>query len=272
MSASASCGQAIPYVLCCFVPLADSCTAAKASLLDDLVGASTKRPAECHAEDCSRTGLLIDIVPRNRSAGRAQLCRVAHRARAHGGEVETLSAGAEPLKVRSELEIGRRLAFVLELIARGEVIGSEWAEGQRDRLPAMAASLVRRQVSVIVASGGGAAVARVAKQATTTIPIVFVVAGDPVRLGLVDALNRPGGNVTGINLLLSESGGKRLELLRELLPKSKRTRKRCKAHMWRWKRPASDPRELCAGHLDAGVEDLVAHAQATGSRFSTTCP
>jgi putative ABC transport system substrate-binding protein len=84
----------------------------------------------------------------------------------------------------------------------------------------MAAGLVRRQVSVIVASGGGAAVARAAKQVTTTIPIVFVVAGDPVRLGLVAALNRPGGNVTGINLLLSESGGKRLELLRELLPKA----------------------------------------------------
>ena len=96
----------------------------------------------------------------------------------------------------------------------------EWAEGQHDRLPTMAASLVRRQVSVIVASGGGAAVARAAKQVTTTIPIVFVVAGDPVRLGLVAALNRPGGNVTGINLLLSESGGKRLELLRELLPKA----------------------------------------------------
>jgi putative tryptophan/tyrosine transport system substrate-binding protein len=89
----------------------------------------------------------------------------------------------------------------------------EWAEGQPDRLPTMAASLVRRQVSVIVASGGGAAVARAAKQVTTTIPIVFVVAGDPVRLGLVVALNRPGGNVTGISLLLSESGGKRLELL-----------------------------------------------------------
>jgi putative ABC transport system substrate-binding protein len=96
----------------------------------------------------------------------------------------------------------------------------QWAEGRHDRLPGMAASLVDRQVSVIVASGGGAAVARVAKEVTTTIPIVFVVAGDPVRLGLVAALNRPGGNVTGINLLLSESGGKRLELLRELLPRA----------------------------------------------------
>jgi putative ABC transport system substrate-binding protein len=96
----------------------------------------------------------------------------------------------------------------------------EWAENHPDRLPTMADGLVRRRVSVIVASGGGAAVARAAKEATKTIPIVFVVAGDPVRLGLVAALNRPGGNVTGINLLLSESGGKRLELLRELLPKA----------------------------------------------------
>jgi putative ABC transport system substrate-binding protein len=128
----------------------------------------------------------------------------------------------------------------------------EWAEGQPDRLPTMAASLVRRQVSVIVASGGGAAVARAAKQVTTTIPIVFVVAGDPVRLGLVAALNRPGGNVTGINLLLSESGGKRLELLRELLPK---------ATTIGWLvNPDSPPAAAEVGDVQAMAADLGLHA------------
>ena len=73
-----------------------------------------------------------------------------------------------------------------------------WAENQIDRLPALAADLVRRQVAVIAATGGAAA-ALAAKAATTTIPIVFVVAEDPVRLGLVASLARPGGNLTGIN-------------------------------------------------------------------------
>jgi putative tryptophan/tyrosine transport system substrate-binding protein len=91
-----------------------------------------------------------------------------------------------------------------------------YAENQLDRLPALAADLVRRRVAVIVVNGTTAAVR--AKGATTTIPIVFVANGDPVALGLVAGLNRPGANVTGIANLGAELAPKRLQLLRELLP------------------------------------------------------
>ena len=92
-----------------------------------------------------------------------------------------------------------------------------WADGQVDRLPAIAIELVRRQVAVIAATGGVASV-RAAKAATTAVPIVFATGGDPVRNGLVTSLNRPDGNVTGISFLNSELGAKRMALMRELVP------------------------------------------------------
>jgi putative ABC transport system substrate-binding protein len=95
-----------------------------------------------------------------------------------------------------------------------------WAGGKAERLPEMAAELVRLKVDLIVAQGTLAAEA--ARRATTSIPIVFVAAGDPVGSGLVSSLGSPGGNVTGLTILSTELAGKRLQILRELLPRAKR--------------------------------------------------
>ena len=103
---------------------------------------------------------------------------------------------------------------------RNVAVEYRYAENQLDRLPALAADLVRRRVAVIVASA--ITVARAAKAATTTIPIVFLAGGDPVAMGLVASLDRPGANLTGIALLEGATVAKRLQLLRELIPDAAR--------------------------------------------------
>jgi len=104
--------------------------------------------------------------------------------------------------------------------SRNVAIEFRWAENESNRLPVLAADLVRQGVKVIVAISGPVAV--IAAKVTTTVPIVFLVPEDPVRLGLVTSLSRPGGNMTGVNIFASELAAKRLELLRTMVPTATR--------------------------------------------------
>jgi putative ABC transport system substrate-binding protein len=132
------------------------------------------------------------------------------------------------LDPRSPEGVGARLRRFREGLKDAGFIEGEnvrieyrWAENQTNRMPELAADLVRRRVAVIVASGG-TGVALAAKGATTSIPILFIVSEDPVRLGLVASLARPAGNLTGTNFFNAELVAKRLEILRQLVPGAKR--------------------------------------------------
>jgi putative ABC transport system substrate-binding protein len=128
------------------------------------------------------------------------------------------AASLDPYRLRAFHQGLKEAGFV-----EGENVAVEyrWADNQIDQLPTLAAELVRRQVTLIVA-GGGFRSALAAKTETKSIPVLFVAAEDPVKLGLVASLAKPDGNLTGINILMAEVVAKRLELLRELLPKAVR--------------------------------------------------
>jgi len=129
-----------------------------------------------------------------------------------------LSAQSKAAAVEQTAKFNRGLHEMGFVDGRNVAIEYRWADGQYDRLPAMAAELVRRPVDVILAQAPPAALA--AKAATTTIPIVFVVGFDPIAGGLVESLNQPSGNATGMTLLTAPLSQKRIEWLREIVPKA----------------------------------------------------
>jgi putative ABC transport system substrate-binding protein len=144
---------------------------------------------------------------------------------------------------------------------RNVAIEQRWTGGRNELLPALAVELVNRRVAIIVAIGSARA-ALAAKAATQVIPIVFNVGSDPVEIGLVKSLNRPGGNLTGVSLLIAAIVAKRLQLLRELVPTAKSIA--LLANPANPELVADETRELQAAARVLGVELLVLHASGAG--------
>ena len=150
--------------------------------------------------------------------GAASLWPLAARGQQAMPVIGWLSAISERASVAHQAQFQRGLRENGYALGQSVSIDYRWSDGQYDRLPAMAAELVRRPVDLILAQGPPAALA--ARTATTTVPIVFVVGIDPVSGGLVASYSRPGGNATGATLIMGPLGQKRIELVRELVPKA----------------------------------------------------
>ena len=152
-------------------------------------------------------------------AGGLVVAPLAARAQIATKPVVGFLCGESPARwVRLVAAFGQGLSETGYVDGRNVSIDFRWAEGQDERLPALAADLVRRQVAVLVATGGANPVLA-AKAATSTIPIVFTLGGDPIKLGVVSSLGRPGGNITGSWFRTADVTEKRLQLLHELVPK-----------------------------------------------------
>src|SRR5262249_3820721 len=153
--------------------------------------------------------------------GGAAAWPLAAQAQQQALPVVGLLSGRSPQGFGSNgIEFKRGLGELGYFDGKNVEIDFRWALGHYDQLPALAADLVRRKVTVIVATGGGVTSTRAAMAATSSIQIIFVSGGDPIDLGLVESLNKPGGNLTGVTFFLGALEAKRLELLHELLPKA----------------------------------------------------